>query len=58
MRVFRWLLLPAAFFWLTGYESPSLDECLAETTVDCALEEAVAAAGAVEDRRQRAGVLS
>ena len=58
MRVFRWLLLPVAFFWLTGYESRSLDECLAETTVDCALDEAVAAAGAVEDRRQRAGVLS
>lgn len=44
MRSFRWLLLPAAQFWLTGYEAQSLDECLAETTVDCAIEQAVVAA--------------
>lgn len=56
--MFRWILLPVAFFWLTAYESRSLDECLAETTADCALDQAIAAAGEVEDRRLRAGVLS
>jgi tetratricopeptide (TPR) repeat protein len=58
MRKLRWLLLPVAFFWLTAYESRSLDECLAETTADCALEQSIAAAGEIEDRRQRAGALS
>lgn len=58
MRMLRWLFLPVAFFWLTAYESLSLDECLAEITADCALDHAIAAAGEVEDRRRRAGVLS
>ena len=58
MRMLRWILLPVAFFWLTAYESRSLDECLAETTVDCALDQSIAAAGEIEDRRQRAGALS
>lgn len=54
MREFRWILLPVAFFWLTAYESRSLDECLAETTVDCALDQSVAAARTIGDSRQRA----
>lgn len=58
MRMLRWLLLPAALFWLTAYESRSLDECLAETTADCALEQAIAAAGEIEDRRWRASALA
>jgi tetratricopeptide (TPR) repeat protein len=58
MRMLRWLLLPAALFWLTGYESQSLEDCLAETTADCALDQSIAAAGEIEDRRQRAGILS
>ncbi|MEN8196070.1 MAG: hypothetical protein ABFS30_06100 [Pseudomonadota bacterium] len=58
MRVIRWMLVPAALFWLTAYESQSLDECLAETTADCALDHSIAAAGEIEDRRQRAGILS
>lgn len=54
MRYFRWLLLPAAMFWLTAYESQSLDQCLAETTVDCALDEAALAAQKIDDRSRRA----
>lgn len=53
MRKLRWLMLPAALFWLTAYEAQSLDRCLAETTVDCALDEAVAVAVSLEDRSQR-----
>ncbi len=41
MRKFRWLLVPVALFWLTGYESQSLNDCLAATTADCALDEAI-----------------
>jgi tetratricopeptide (TPR) repeat protein len=54
MGELRWLLVPAALVWLTGFESASLDRCLAETTIECALEEAIAAANAAENKHQRA----
>jgi tetratricopeptide (TPR) repeat protein len=54
MRKFHWLLLPVALFWLTGYQSSALDECLAETTVDCAIDQSAAVAVTIEDRRERA----
>jgi hypothetical protein len=46
MRNIQRLLPPLAPLWLTGCESQSLNECLAETTVDCAMDQAVAAARA------------
>lgn len=58
MRMLRWILLPVALFWLTAYESRSLDECLAETTVDCALDEAVLAAGKIGKQSLRATAYS
>ena len=58
MRKYRWLLLPAALFWLTGYESRSMDECLAETTVGCAIDQAVLAARTIGDQSQRAAAYS
>jgi tetratricopeptide (TPR) repeat protein len=58
MRKFRWLLLPAALVWLTGYEAQSLDECLAETTVDCAIDQAVVAARKIDKPTLRAAAYS
>lgn len=54
MSRLRWLLVPASLFWLTGFEADSLNRCLAETTIECALDEAIAAANSVEDKRRRA----
>ncbi len=58
MRKFRWLLLPAALFWLTGYEAQSLDECLAETTAACAIDQAVLAARKISKQTLRATAYS
>jgi tetratricopeptide (TPR) repeat protein len=58
MHKLRWLLVPVALFWLTGYQARSLDDCLKAISTDCALTEAIAAAATVEDGRQRAGALS
>jgi tetratricopeptide (TPR) repeat protein len=58
MRKFRWLLLLAALVWLTGYEAQSLDECLAETTVDCAIDQAVVAARKIDKPTLRAAAYS
>ena len=54
MRYLRWLAIPAALFVLTGYESRTLDRCLDETTIQCALDESAAVANSIEDVRQRA----
>lgn len=54
MRKHRWLLLPAALLWLSGYEAQSLDRCLAETTVECALDGAVDAARQIKLQYERA----
>jgi len=54
MRKLRWVLIPAALVLLTGYEAQSLSDCLAETTVDCALEQAVVAATQIGKDGQRA----
>ncbi|MCK4867195.1 MAG: hypothetical protein KAT39_04030, partial [Alphaproteobacteria bacterium] len=58
MRKFRWLLLPAALFWLTGYEAQSLDECLTETTAACAIDQAVLAARKISKQTLRATAYS
>ena len=58
MRKFHWLLLPVALFWLTGYQSSALNECLAETTVDCAIDQSAAVAVTIEERRERARALA
>lgn len=54
MRKLRWVLIPAALFWLTGYEAQPLSDCLTETAIDCALEQAAVAANQVGKDGQRA----
>lgn len=54
MSRLRWLSIPTVLLLLTGFETESLNNCLAETTVECALEAAISAANSIEDNRRRA----
>lgn len=54
MSRLRLLSIPTILLLLTGFETESLNSCLAETTVECALEEAISAANSIEDHRRRA----
>lgn len=58
MHLLRLLLLPALVFCLAGYKGASLQACLAETTVQCALDESIAAARSLEDERERASAFA
>lgn len=53
MSRLRWLLVPVVLFWSAGAQGQSLEECLANATIDCALAQAVEAADLAEtdDRR-------
>lgn len=53
MRRLRWLLIPAVLLWSFGAQGQSLKECLANATIDCALAQAVLAAGNAETNGKR-----
>ena len=53
MSRLRWLLILAALFWSPAAQGQSLEECLANATIDCALAQAVLAANAAETDGKR-----
>ena len=53
MSRLRWLLILAALFWSAAAQGQSLEECLANATIDCALAQAVLAANAAETDGKR-----
>ncbi len=53
MSRLRWLLILSVLFWSVAAQGQSLEKCLANATIDCALAQAVIAANAAEMDGQR-----
>jgi tetratricopeptide (TPR) repeat protein len=53
MSRLQWLLILTVLWWSAAAQAQSLEECLANATIDCALAQAVIAANAVKTDGQR-----